>query len=125
MTYLPNLIPHETEPGCWHPGIDAPGRVGASSACSGCLIILGFRKARHFLSIRLPPNQSIPAGTAAPSQSSVQSVAVVLARNRFQSHSAPQPGPDGGMIIPLAGTGGFSRPISRPSSSRLPSGKYS
>lgn len=60
-----------------------------------------------------------------PSQSSVQSVAVVLARNRCQSHSAPQPGPDGGLITPLTGTGGFSSPISRPSSSRLPSGKYS
>ena len=71
------------------------------------------------------PNGRCPTGTPTLGQSRAQSVAVVLALNCFQSHSAPQPGPDGGVIMPLTGTGGFSRPISRPSSSRLPSGKYS
>ena len=29
MAYLTNLLPNETELGCQHQGIDAPGRVGA------------------------------------------------------------------------------------------------
>ena len=38
-------------------------------------------------------------------------------RKRSQSHSAPQPGPSGGRIIPFAGNGGLVKPISRPRSS--------
>ena len=42
-----------------------------------------------------------------------------------QSQTAPQPGRLGGATSPFRGTGGLNSPISRPSSSREPPGKYS
>lgn len=115
-------------PECQHQGTDSPRRVGVVSNPLDLKWLpekLRFPEGQPLLEYPVGPEPFGPTRTAAPSQSSAQSVAVVLARKRFQSHSAPQPGPDGGLITPLAGTGGFCSPISRPSSSRLPSGKYS
>ena len=46
-------------------------------------------------------------------------------RKYGQSHSAPQPGPSGGAMLPSTGTAGLTSPISLPASSRDPPVKYS